>query len=204
MGTSLTETRELNEGYGKAQTALQSLTNLDWQGMSKLVSQKDTTEVLDYDAAVLEAAGTWAGYVAGPIEPRAQLRILKFHSQMEGVPIKKEPGAGLVQERSIILQEWEGVVLEREKQRFTARLYEGFRDFPVKQAEISLEEVADEQRDSVVAGARFSWMIGYRLRSGTRSRFSEIYFRRLPPWSKEELDKAAREVEKLREDAAWH
>jgi len=147
---------------------------------------------------------TKARYVAVPIELSALLKVLKFHSATQRAAGQKEPGAGLIDERSIILQEWEGVVLERDGQGFSARLYEGFRDFPVKQAEqISLQEVAEEQRGSIVPGARFSWMIGYRLRGGTRTRFSEIYFRRLPPWSKEELENAARAAAKLREDAGW-
>jgi hypothetical protein len=75
----------------------------------------------------------------------------------------------LIDERSIILQQWDGVVLFRDETTFTARLYEGYQDFPVKRAEIEVEEVADEQREMILPGAPFSWIIGYRVRAGTRA-----------------------------------
>ena len=116
---------------------------------------------------------------------------------------QKELGTGLVHERSIILQQWEGLVVSRERDTFTARVFEGYRDFPPKSAEISLEEIAEEQREFVVAGAMFSWTIGYRLRGATRSRFSEIYIRRLPAWTEEELKDAKATASKLSEEAGW-
>jgi hypothetical protein len=203
MGTSLTDTFEISETHPTLATAVVPTGGMGTIGPHKLVWQKETTEEWDHGSEILETAGTRARYVAAWVERQPQFSVWKIHSGQQGTAGRKEPGAGLIEERSIILQEWEGIVLHRDEESFCARLYEGFRDFPVKRAEISLEEVADEQHELVVPGARFSWMIGYRLRSGTRSRFSEIYFRRLPPWSKEELEKATRAVEKLREDAGW-
>jgi len=202
MGTSLTETLEPDEAALRSETTAAPIKPVDKIAVLKPVIDKKTTQEWGGDAEILEGADTH-GHVIKWIELLPQSSVSKFHSATQRAIGQKEPEAGLIGESSLILQEWEGVVLERAEESFTARLYEGFRDFPVKRAEISLEDVADEQRKSVVPGARFSWMIGYSIRAGTRRRFSEIYFRRLPPWTKEELETAAQAVAKLREDAGW-
>jgi len=56
-------------------------------------------------------------------------------------------------ESSVLLQEWEGVVLDQEGNCFTARLHEGQRDFPAKRATIPLAEVSDNQQKLVVPGS---------------------------------------------------
>jgi hypothetical protein len=63
--------------------------------------------------------------------------------------------------------------------------------------------VEDEQRELILPGAPFYWMIGYRVRAGSRSRFSEISFRRLLTWTKKELEEAELEATKLDEEAGW-
>jgi hypothetical protein len=199
MEISLTQALELAEAGSIGETCAAPIKPLDTLAVYKLVFEKEATQEWGRDVEV----NTHGQYLAEPIELLPGPIVLEFHSAANKGVGQKEPGAGLIDERSIILQKWEGVVLERDEQSFTARLYEGFRDFPVKRAEIGLEEVADEDRGFVVPGASFSWMIGYRIRGGTRFRFSEIYFRRLPPWTKAELEEAAKAAAKLREDAGW-
>lgn len=150
-----------------------------------------------------EDPGTTATYFAEMVEAFPQFNLLRLTNTLRRKPGGREPSAGLIEERSIILQQWDGVVLFRGKTTFTARLYEGYQDFPVKRAEIEVEEVADEQRDMILAGAPFSWIIGYRVRAGTRSRFSEIYFRRLPSWTKKEIEEAEITASKLDEEVGW-
>jgi hypothetical protein len=155
------------------------------------------------DVEKFEDPGTAVTYVAELVEAFPQFNLLQLISSPKKKPHGQELGAGLIDERSIILQQWDGVVLFRNKTKFTARLYEGYQDFPVKRAEIEIEEVADEQREMILSGAPFSWIIGYRVRAGTRSRFSEIYFRRLPPWTKKEIEEAELAAIKLDEEAGW-
>jgi hypothetical protein len=150
-----------------------------------------------------EDFGTTATYVAEMVEAFPQFNLLRLTNTLRRKPGGRESGAGLIEEHSIILQQWNGVVLFRGKNTFTARLYEGYQDFPVKRTEIDVEEVADEQRDMILAGAPFSWIIGYRVRAGTRSRFSEIYFRRLPAWTKKEIEEAEIAASKLDEEVGW-
>jgi hypothetical protein len=142
-------------------------------------------------------------YVAESTHSISLFNFVRLDPSAQRPRDNKELGIGLVHERSIILQQWEGLVLSREKDTFTARLFEGYRDFPPKSAEISLEEIADEQREFVVAGAMFSWTIGYRLRGATRSRFSEIYVRRLPAWTEKELKDAKAIASRLNDEAGW-
>jgi hypothetical protein len=155
------------------------------------------------DAEIFEGAGTAATYIAELVEAFPQFNLLQLINSHQKTPRGQKREAGLIDERSIILQQWDGVVLFRDKTTFTARLYEGYQDFPVKRAEIEIEEVADEQRQMILSGAPFSWIIGYRVRAGTRSRFLEIYFRRLPPWTKKEIEEAELAAIKLDEEAGW-
>jgi hypothetical protein len=171
------------------------------------ILRNDTTaepQRLALDSEAFEAGNTTPIYVTEPVQKVPLLNIIQFTSSPQKSQNEKEPGAGLIRERSEILQKWEGVVLFRKGETFTARIFEGYQDFPVKRAnKISLQEVADEQHELVVPGATFSWTIGYRIRGGTRSRFSEIYFRRLPPWTKQELKNAETAAVKLCEEAGW-
>jgi hypothetical protein len=154
------------------------------------------------DAQNFEDPGTVATYAA-ELVAFPQFNLLKLINSPKKKPGGQELGAGLIDERSLILQQWDGVVLFRDETKFTARLYEGYQDFPVKRAEIEIEEVADEQREMILPGAPFSWIIGYRIRAETRSRFSEIYFRRLTPWTKMEIEEAESAAIKLDEEAGW-
>ena len=96
------------------------------------------------------------------------------------------------------------MVLERGETKFRGHLHEGDENFPLKSAEIDLEELAVEDRELVEPGALFIWTIGYRVRNGgTRLRFSEIYFRRLPRWTKEEIYSAMTAGAALSEEAGW-
>jgi hypothetical protein len=170
------------------------------------VFQNDTTAEPQHsalDRAAFELANTTAQYVSESVQKGPLLNVVHLTSLPQKSQNEKEPGAGLVREHSVILQQWEGVVLFREDESFTARIFEGYQDFPAKRTKISLQEVADEQHELVLPGGTFSWIIGYRIRGGTRSRFSEIYFRRLPPWTKQELKDAKTAAVKISEEAGW-
>lgn len=101
------------------------------------------------------------------------------------------------------LQKWEGSVLSVSSGSFTARLVDqnGGVD---EEAEISLEEISPQDRPLVEPGAVFYWHIGYiDLVSGQRRRASEIRFRRLPVWSREDIEKARRKAEQIGSSLDW-
>jgi hypothetical protein len=87
-------------------------------------------------AAELEASGTIAAYVSGSVPEKSPLRVIRLASSTERSKGKSNLGAGLIPERSIILQHWEGVVLFREEDTFTVRIFDGYRDFPVKRCRL--------------------------------------------------------------------
>ena len=192
--------------YSQASTALniQKSSLLAVPVCRRVVLSETTAEPqrLLAEAEIIGDAGTAATYIGELVEAFPQFNLLRLTNSPQKIRGSKR-GAGLVDEHSIIVQQWDGVVLFRDETRFTARLYEGYRDFPVKRTEIEIEEVADEQREFIVPGAPFSWIIGYRVRAGSRSRFSEIYFRRLVTWTKKELEEAELAAIKLDEEAGW-
>ena len=101
-------------------------------------------------------------------------------------------------------ERWEGVVLGIERDVFRARLVDLDRQTPDEEAEIYLSEVSDEDRVLVEPGAIFYWSIGYYTdRTGQRMRRSLVRFRRLPTWTKSELDEARREAEKTSKLLGW-
>lgn len=111
----------------------------------------------------------------------------------EYLPVKFE-------EKFTSLQKWEGYVIEKKEDSFTARLINRTKDSPEEIAEFDLNEVDKEDLNLVESGAVFYWNIGYLDRkSGGRRRISEIRIRRLPAWSKAELDSAYKEAKKMRE-----
>lgn len=92
-------------------------------------------------------------------------------------------------DKFVPLQRWEGVVLEVEGEHFSARLTNLTADGPLEEAQLQLIDVADEDLDLVQRGAVFYWSIGYmNSSSGQRSRVSTLRFRRLPVWSREEIE----------------
>jgi len=57
-----------------------------------------------------------------------------------------------------------------------------------KEAEIPVDEVSSDDRELLEVGAVFYWTMGYEVSpSGTRRRFSQIKFRRLPAWTRRDL-----------------
>lgn len=79
------------------------------------------------------------------------------------------------------LQEWEGVVVEVEKNKFHAHLIDltSGATLVSEIAEIPLTEISDSDREKVVPGAIFRWVIGYQRKlSGAKLNSSVIYFRR--------------------------
>ena len=88
------------------------------------------------------------------------------------------------------LQEWEGRVEEIDGDTFVGILVDKTAGSGIEEerAELLLCDVQFADRSLLRVGAIFRWVIGYQtLQSGTRQRVSQIVFRRLPAWRKQDL-----------------
>lgn len=102
------------------------------------------------------------------------------------------PWKKVFQQRSQVLQQWEGTVVELGEGSFGARM-KNLTDpaGPEEWATILLGEISEDERDRVQLGAIFYWSVGYLIEPyGQRRTASTIYFRSLPAWSKGDLDRA--------------
>lgn len=102
----------------------------------------------------------------------------------------------------IILQSWEGWVISKRAEEFTAVIKDlSNTENPNEEVVISIEEISKSDRDLIEAGAVFYWYIGYKDNdNGNRERVSNIRFRRLPGWSKKDFERA----EKLTDEWVEH
>jgi hypothetical protein len=104
------------------------------------------------------------------------------------------------------LQEWEGYVLSVDKDDFSARLLDITSNAPIEQeiAEFSKSELSVKDLYLLQEGAVFRWIIGNQItRGGQKRRVSQIVFRRLPAWTKSEIDEAWREAKETAEAIEW-
>lgn len=97
---------------------------------------------------------------------------------------------------------WEGTIVRLRGQTLIARLRNlDNPSSPLKTASIALDEVSDDDKAHAVVGSIFYWVIGYRIESyGQKSLTSSIRFRRLPAWTKRDLQRVqtmSRELESL-------
>ena len=97
------------------------------------------------------------------------------------------------------LQEWEGYVLEKREDEFTARLLDlTAGSLHEEEATIPLEEIAEDDYIRVIPGSIFRWVIGYeRSSSGTKRRVSQIVFRDLPAITKQDMFEAEQWARKV-------
>ena len=107
-------------------------------------------------------------------------------------------------ERAISLQKWRGIVEKVNKNFFKAKLInltdKGFDEY----AEISNDEITQEDTELIKPGAIFYWSIGYSHSStGQRRRFSDIRFRRIPIWDEKEINIARKKAKKISSLIGW-
>ncbi len=120
------------------------------------------------------------------------------------VPVVFTPVAPAGLERFIVLQSWEGCVLSVGSDSFVARLVDPKHIRPDEEAEFDLGELTEDDRSLLESGAIFYWSIGYYDNSsGQRMRASEIRFRRLPTWTREELEEAKEHAGRLAKQLGW-
>lgn len=99
-----------------------------------------------------------------------------------------------------VIQVWEGTVLDTdlEKQTMKVLLSAKMGNVASHTGQISLEWVSDQDRDLLNPGAVFYLTLFKRTkRGGTLENTQELRFRRLPSWSKLQLEKVKRDAEML-------
>lgn len=121
-------------------------------------------------------------------------------AKTEPVVFRKPPTP---QKRYVCLQKWEGAVLEVQDEFFRARLFDLSNPGVEEEAEFDLEEISPEDRPFIESGAIFYWSIGYQDSRSGRLRTSDIRFRRLPAWTQEDIDAAARAADETSELIGW-
>jgi len=109
-----------------------------------------------------------------------------------------------IQDRFILLQKWEGTIIEVCRDSFIARLVDLTERGADEEAEFDVDEVSVADRPLIEAGSVFYWSIGYTdTAGGQRRRMSIIRFRRLPMWTLKELEEAKNKAAKIREILEW-
>lgn len=123
-----------------------------------------------------------------PVDPTAGLGLAPI--RLPAVPVSPS--------RTQLVQQWEGVVTEVRDADFDVLLHDlTDRSRARESATIPLEEVSDCDKRLVQPGGVFYWSIGYELRAGSKRRFSDIRFRRLPAWTQADIAAVQRETDEL-------
>ncbi|VEN73320.1 conserved hypothetical protein [Candidatus Desulfarcum epimagneticum] len=111
----------------------------------------------------------------------------------------KSPG-----ERAISLQKWQGIVEDAGENFFTAKLINLTEKGHDEWAEISYDEITEEDIGLIQPGAFFYWSIGYNHSvTGQRRRFSDIRFRRIPVWGEEEINLSKKQAKEITDLIDW-
>jgi len=97
-----------------------------------------------------------------------------------------------------VRRKWEGVVTSVDHEEFSVVLRDIVRGGePEHEAVLSIEEVSEDDLPLLTEGAVLYWTIGYKTRMGTRERVSTIRLRRLPAWSRSDIEGVRRETHEL-------
>ena len=105
-------------------------------------------------------------------------------------------------ERYRMLAKYDGFIVSRDDQSFTARFFEGGSDYPVMEADFDIEDISEDDRGLAVPGTRLVWTMSYRHEGSTVFRDSRIYLRRLE-WTAEDLRAARETVAALTDGLDW-
>lgn len=99
-----------------------------------------------------------------------------------------------------VLQSWECVVKAFDIQRIVAVTKDLInRDNPDEEIEVDLETIPEADHDLIQLGAVFYWHVGYlKDAKGTVMRGSVFRFRRLPAWSRKDIENASLKADELR------
>ena len=101
--------------------------------------------------------------------------------------------------RAAPIEVWEGEVKSVDIQAQTMQVYlhSKLSQTPDHAGEIGLEWVTDQDKDLIKPGAVFYWTLYKETRRGSIRNSQELRFRRLPSWSKTQLERIQAEASKL-------
>jgi hypothetical protein len=101
-----------------------------------------------------------------------------------------------IREKERLIQHWEGTVVSTTRKTFVAQLSDVMHpDMPALRVTLDTDEVSDDDLPLIRPGAIFDWTISHQTRvHGQKDTLVRIRFRRLPAWSK-------RDLQRVREDA---
>ena len=103
-----------------------------------------------------------------------------------------------------VLQAWEGVVTALGEDSFAVRLVDLVGNMPDEEADVSFDEVSDDERELVNVGAVFLLHVGYATsEGGQRSRVAILRIRRLPVWTETELSSASKAAQQQADSIRW-
>lgn len=98
----------------------------------------------------------------------------------------------------------EGIVLSISEKHFTAKLVDLEHKAPNEIADFPFDEISDDDKSLLKEGSVFYWNIGFKLLpTGQKERSSLIRFRRLPAWSRREIESAHKKAEELASLFGW-
>jgi len=131
--------------------------------------------------------------------------VKRFEAKgLESVPVNSQNKR---KERTnfVPLQEWEGYVLDIQKDSFTASLLDltNKNEIPNEEAEFEISEIAKPDVGFLSIGAVFRWVLGYRIKPSGQARESQIIFRRMPKWNPESEARADRHAKHLMKTLSW-
>jgi len=101
--------------------------------------------------------------------------------------------------RMVPIQIWEGEVLgvDQDAGMMQVLLSAKMGEVPDHTAEISLEWVVEQDKDLVSPGSVFYWTLYKEIKRGSIINSQELRFRRLPSWSKNQIERVHRAAEQL-------
>ncbi len=102
----------------------------------------------------------------------------------------------------IALKKLEGQVVsvDQEQKEVSIRFHEiGGNNQTVEEAVFDMEEISPSDYDLLEEGAIVYWNIGYLDQPEGRQRISELRFRRMPIWSKREIEKVEEKAKAFKE-----
>lgn len=106
------------------------------------------------------------------------------------------------------MQEWEGYVvsLNEKEKTFYARLVDktAFERHESEEATFSFDDVSESDKELLIEGAIFRWSLGYEKNaSGTRRKISSVVFRRVPIWTRLELEESRNRAREIIRSITW-
>jgi len=98
-----------------------------------------------------------------------------------------------------VMQIWEGTVIsiDESKQYMSVKLIDRAGLIPAHTADVDLEWVAQQDVDLVKPGAIFYWTIYKETKRGTVKNSEELQFRRLPYWTKKQVEQLYKDADSL-------